>query len=190
MKIKSIKQFNRKADVYDFETPSHSYILNNGVISHNTMEMFSKAVVSGGTGIYYSADTIIIFGRQQEKEGTDLAGWNFILNVDKSRFVKEKSKIPLTVLFESGINKFSGILDLALESGDVVKPKNGWYAKVNKETGEVGDNVRFGKTQSDEFLGEIMNRESFKLFIKNKYRLSVGERSIGENEDLDIPEEE
>lgn len=48
MKVKSVKQFNRKASVYDFETPSHSYILGNGVISHNTMEMYSKAVVSGG----------------------------------------------------------------------------------------------------------------------------------------------
>ena len=48
MKVKRVKQFTRKASVYDFETPSHSYILGNGIISHNTMEMFSKAVVSGG----------------------------------------------------------------------------------------------------------------------------------------------
>ena len=39
------------------------------VVNHTyqTQEMYSKAVVSGGTGIYYSADNIFILGRQQEK---------------------------------------------------------------------------------------------------------------------------
>ncbi len=64
------------------------------VVNHTymTQEMFSKPVVSGGTGIYYSADNIFILGRQQEKDGKDVVGYNFIINVEKSRFVKEKSK--------------------------------------------------------------------------------------------------
>ena len=60
-----------------------------------TQEMFSKPVVSGGTGIYLSADNIFILGRQQAKEGTELAGYNFIINVEKSRHSREKSKIPV-----------------------------------------------------------------------------------------------
>ncbi|PWL20053.1 MAG: recombinase RecA, partial [Synechococcus sp. XM-24] len=58
------------------------------VVNHTymTMEMFSKPVVSGGTGIYYSADNIYIIGRQQEKDGKDVVGYNFIINVEKSRF--------------------------------------------------------------------------------------------------------
>ena len=87
------------------------------VVNHTyqTMEMFSKAVVSGGTGIYYSADNIYIIGRQQEKTGQDLTGYNFIINVEKSRFVREKSKIPVEVSFEGGISKWSGLLDMAME---------------------------------------------------------------------------
>jgi len=47
------------------------------VVNHTyqTQEMFSKAVVSGGTGIYYSASNIFIIGRQQEKTGTDVTGF-------------------------------------------------------------------------------------------------------------------
>lgn len=48
LKIVDIKFNCRKDDVYDFETPSHSYILGNGLISHNTQEMYSKTVMSGG----------------------------------------------------------------------------------------------------------------------------------------------
>lgn len=142
--------------------------------TYQTMEMYSKSVVSGGTGLYYSADWIIIFGRQQEKDSDkDLIGFNFILNVEKSRFVKEKSKIPLTVLFEGGINKYSGILDLALESGDVIKPKNSYYSLVDTETGEVSEQmVKEAKTYSDDFLGVVVKREKFKTFVKNKYKLT------------------
>jgi RecA/RadA recombinase len=63
-------------------------------INHIYMEqgMFPKAIVSGGTGLYYSANQIFIVGRSQEKDGTEITGWNFTLNIEKSRFVKETEK--------------------------------------------------------------------------------------------------
>ena len=111
------------------------------VVNHTYKEigLYPKDIVGGGTGSYYSADNIFIIGRQQEKEGTEVVGYNFIINVEKSRYVKEKSKIPVSVSFDGGISKWSGLLDIALESGHVIKPSNGWYSKVDKETGEVED---------------------------------------------------
>ena len=99
-----------------------------------TQEMFSKPVVSGGTGIFLSADNIFILGRQQEKDGTEIVGYHYIINVEKSRYVKEKSKIPVNVSFDGGINKWSGLLDIALESKHVIKPSNGWYSKVDRKS--------------------------------------------------------
>ena len=92
------------------------------VVNHTYKEigMFPKDIVGGGTGSYYSADTIWILGRQQDKDGTEIVGYNFIINVEKSRYVREKSKIPVTVSFDGGINKWSGLLDIALE-GNFVK---------------------------------------------------------------------
>lgn len=87
------------------------------VVNHTYKEigLYPKDIVGGGTGIYYSADTIWILGRQQDKDGTEIAGYHFIINVEKSRYVKEKSKIPITVSYEGGINRWSGLLDLALD---------------------------------------------------------------------------
>ena len=75
------------------------------VVNHTYMEigMFPKAIVGGGTGSMYSADNVFIIGRQQEKEGTEVVGYNFIINVEKSRYVREKSKIPVTVRHDGGI---------------------------------------------------------------------------------------
>jgi RecA/RadA recombinase len=147
------------------------------VVNHTYMEigMFPKAIVGGGTGSYYSADNIFIIGRQQEKEGTEVVGYNFIINVEKSRYVKEKSKIPVTVSFDGGISKWSGLLDLALESKHVVKPTNGWYSKVDTETGVIEEKkYRIKDTDTKEFWMPIIKDKTFQEFIENKYRVASG----------------
>jgi RecA/RadA recombinase len=147
------------------------------VVNHTYKEigMFPKDIVGGGTGSYYSADNIFIIGRQQEKEGTDVIGYNFIINVEKSRYVKEKSKIPVTVSFDGGISRWSGLLDLALESGHVIKPSNGWYSKVDTESGVIEDKkYRIKETDTKEFWLPILKQKSFREFIENKYRIASG----------------
>ena len=155
-------------------------------INHTYMEigMFPKAVVSGGTGIYYSADNIWIIGRQQEKEGSEIAGYHFIVNIEKSRFVREKSKIPLTVTWEGGINKWSGLMDAALNAQYLAKPSNGWYQKVDRETGElVGDKMRAKDVQNNkDFWMAMFEETDFADYLKKKY--SVGETSLVREEAL------
>lgn len=144
-------------------------------INHIYMEqgMYPKAIVSGGTGGVYSSNTIWIITKSQEKDGGDLIGFTFTINIEKSRTVIEKSKIPLTVTFEGGINKYSGLLELAMQSGHVVKPSNGWYQLVDKETGElIGGKVRHVDTQSEEFLGVVLKSKSFEKFVKDTYQLN------------------
>jgi len=155
------------------------------VVNHTYKEigLYPKDIVGGGTGSYYSADNIFILGRQQEKSGTEIVGYNFIINVEKSRYVKEKSKIPVSVSFDGGISKWSGLLDLAIESGHVIKPSNGWYSKVDKDTGVVEDKkYREKDTDTKEFWQPILDQKSFNDFVEDKYRYS--------NNDLIQKEEE
>jgi RecA/RadA recombinase len=154
------------------------------VVNHTYKEigLYPKDIVGGGTGSYYSADNIFIIGRQQEKDGTEVTGYNFIINVEKSRYVREKSKIPIAVSFEGGIQKFSGLLDVAMEGKFVAKPSPGWYAKVNQSTGEIGDKVRFDVTQTEAFWKDILSNESFKEYVSKKYEISYG--SILQTEEL------
>jgi RecA/RadA recombinase len=144
------------------------------VVNHTYMEigMFPKAVVSGGTGIYYSADTIWILGRQQDKDGTEIKGYHFIINVEKSRYVKEKSKIPVSVSFDGGIQKYSGLLDIALAGNFVVKPNNGWYQKVDRSTGElIGGKVREKDTLNKEFWADILASAEFQKYIVDNFQI-------------------
>ena len=155
------------------------------VVNHTYMEigMFPKAIVSGGTGIYYSADNIFIIGRQQEKQGTEIVGYNFIINVEKSRYVREKSKIPIEVTFEGGISKWSGLLDIALESGHVIKPSNGWYQNANEE-----NKYRLNDTYTKEFWMPILTDPTFGEWIEKRYRMAGGQMMEGDN--VEIPDED
>jgi RecA/RadA recombinase len=147
------------------------------VVNHTYKEigLYPKDIVGGGTGSYYSADTIWILGRQQEKTGTEITGYNFIINVEKSRFVREKSKIPVAVSFDGGIQKYSGLMDIALEGNFVSKPSNGWYSKVDQETGEVNPlRKRFDDTQNAEFWNDILASEKFKEYVRKRYEITYG----------------
>ena len=147
-------------------------------VNHTYKEigLFPKDVVGGGTGIYYSADTIWILGRQQDKQGTEIIGYNFVINVEKSRYVKEKSKVPITVSWEGGVEKYSGLIDVAMAGGFVVKPSNGWYQKVNKDTGEmIEPKARLKDTLTEDFWSDILSNEQFKQFVKKHY--TIGYRS-------------
>ena len=143
-----------------------------------TIEMFSKTVMTGGTGPMYSADTVFIIGKRQIKDGTELEGYQFVLNAEKSRTVKEKSKFFIDVKFDGGIDPYSGLLDMALDIGFVVKPKNGWYARefLDIETGEMireEKSWRAKDTSSTEFWGPLFKHEPFRDAIKARYQLGA-----------------
>lgn len=147
------------------------------VINHVYQEigMFPKTIIPGGTAVTYSSNQIFVIGKAQEKEGTELSGYKFTINIEKSRFVKEKSKLPFTVLYDKGIMKWSALFDLALESSHIVKANQGWYNLVDMETGEVLEPKRRSKDieADNEFFENLILDEDFKKFVERKFKLST-----------------
>lgn len=171
LKLKTITKVGKK-NVYDITVDgNHEYTLSNGVVTHNT-------------GILYSCDTCWILGRQQDKDGTEIQGYHFVINVEKSRFVKEKSKIPITVSWKGGIEKWSGLLPVALEGGYVTKPKNGWYVATHPETKvEYSKAVREAQTMTKEFWESVFKNTNFAAYIKEKYTIGGGGNMVDETND-------
>jgi hypothetical protein len=139
---------------------------------YDSMGMFPQQIMSSGTGIMLSSNTVIFIGKSQEKEGSDLVGYNFTMNIEKSRFVREKSKFIFTVKYEGGIQKYSGLMDIALDAGVVIKPSNGYYQKINLETGEPeGKKFRMKETDNSEFWDPILKSKEFTEFVHKTYKL-------------------
>jgi RecA/RadA recombinase len=148
------------------------------VINHTYKEigLYPKDIVGGGTGSYYGSDNIWILGRQQDKDDKEIKGYHFVINVEKSRYVREKSKIPITISYDGGINRWSGLLDVAIDGGYIVKPKAGWYATVNQQTGEVNTpSMRAGDiVDNKEFWVKMFQETDLADHIEKKYKMSMG----------------
>lgn len=128
------------------------------VVNHTyqTQEIYSKSIVGGGTGVMYSSNTVWIIGKNQLKEKEDITGSKFIIKIEKSRYVRERSQFPITVRWNTGIAKWSGFEDIALELGIIYSSKisrSGAYSfdTISGETmqvlaSEVDSNDKFWET--------------------------------------------
>lgn len=161
-------------------------------ISHTyqTQDMYPKEVVSGGRGITYGANAVWIVGRQQEKDDGVVKGYNFVYNIEKSRFVREKSKLIISVTFEGGINKFSGLLELAMEGSYVYKPSPGWFVAYDPKTKkDLSKKLREDETETDAFWNNIYEKTDFKSYVEKRFVLGdiqmLGAEEVAEAEDAD-----
>lgn len=147
-------------------------------VQHTYQEMTSypKTIVSGGQKLYLAADNVYILGRQQDKEGTAVVGYNFIINVDKSRYVREKSKIPVNVRAEEGLDKWSGMFDIAVEGGFITRLNNVSYGVTDPNTGEViRDKLSRSAIENDNtFWKWLIENTTFNEYIKERFKQSHG----------------
>lgn len=156
---------------------------------YEEMGLFPKQIVSGGKGIMYSSNAIWMMGRRQEKEGTDIAGYTFTITIEKSRFVREKSKIPITVTYEGGLSKYTGLIDIAKDGGYVKSEKQGWYSGFDRDGNALHQkNYRLKETNCAEFWDPIFETD-FDKYVESKYALGqinlTADLSEGDVEDVE-----
>lgn len=144
--------------------------------------LYPKNIVGGGTGIYYTANTILIITKSQEKQGADIIGWNFTINVEKSRFVREKAKFVFTVLYGGGIQRYSGMMDLAMELGFITKINNQRYA-IPSLTGTDKSYYRKEIENSEEIWTQLIADEKFRKAIYENYSYATTKGVVDEEEE-------
>lgn len=110
--------------------------------TYQTTDFFSTTTMSGGSGVQYSANTVLFLSKSKDKDGTTLTGFDFKLKAEKSRFIREGSVFSMNVSFEEGIDPYSDLFDFALESGFITSPSKGFYQKNEK----YGDQNKYRKS--------------------------------------------
>lgn len=161
--------------------------------TYGTMEKYSKQQVSGGTGGIYNSDNIWIVGRQQDKDGDELSGYNFVINVEKSRYVKEKSKFSINVSFDHGINRWSGLFEVAMKAGIITNPKQGWYTFEGAPEGKPGEKKNFRKddlVNNTEFWKAILAETNLKDYIRELYQLPASSLIVDDEQSIEESTEE
>lgn len=149
--------------------------------TYQTLELYSKAVVGGGTGIMFSSDTVWIIGRSQDKneKTKEIEGYTFTITIDKSRFVKEKSKFEVNVKYNGGIQKYTGLASIAEELGIIKECK--LEDIKGKPQGYEFDGLQVPKDGIDTnelFWNKVLAASDFKKLIQNKFKLGQSEAKI------------
>lgn len=165
------------------------------IINHvyMTLEMYSKTVIPGGQQVTLAANQIFVITKAQEKDlkTGEITGWNFTINIEKSRFVREKSKFTFSVGYNTGISKYSGLFEIAEDAGLIIPgPKKGNYLLVDPVTGEIGETPFKQKAATTkEFWSPILESVKFQEHISSRYKLA-STPMIDEEEVYNVPDEE
>ena len=76
--------------------------------------------ISGGAGLKYAASSIAMLGKKKDRDGTDVVGNIIKITMHKSRFTKENKKIEVKLSYDTGLDRYYGLVDLA-EKYDIFK---------------------------------------------------------------------
>ena len=79
--------------------------------------MFPQKEMGGGSGLKYAASSIIYLGKRKVKDGTEVVGNIIHCKNYKSRLTKENAQIDVMLTYEKGLDKYYGLLDIAVDEG-------------------------------------------------------------------------
>ena len=91
------------------------------VITNHTYEVVGSYVpmkeMGGGSGLKYAASSIIYLSKKKDKDGTEVVGNIVTCKNQKSRITKENTSVDVRINFEKGLDKYYGLLELAIKYG-------------------------------------------------------------------------
>jgi RecA/RadA recombinase len=138
-------------------------------------------VQSGGTGLLYSASTIIELSKSKEKEGTDVVGNIIKAKTYKSRLSKENQEVSVRLYYDDrGLDKYYGLVQLGEESGII--PRVGNRYEINGK--KIGQNVIYANPE-EYFTPELLEKLDEYAQKKFKYGSSLSDESELEVESKD-----
>ncbi|MBF86033.1 MAG: recombinase RecA [Acidobacteria bacterium] len=73
--------------------------------------------MSGGSGLKYSASTILNLTKRKERIDTEVIGNIIKCKTEKSRLSKENKVVEVLLTYERGLDRYYGLVDLGVEAG-------------------------------------------------------------------------
>jgi RecA/RadA recombinase len=73
--------------------------------------------LGGGSGLKYAASTIVTLSKKKDKQDDEVVGNLITCKLYKSRLTKENKIVQVQLNFDSGLNRYYGLVDLALDCG-------------------------------------------------------------------------
>lgn len=167
MTVKSVKK-NTNQDVYDIRVDEDShYILENGLVSHNS-------------GLKYAASTIIYLSKRKDKNADGEVVGNIIhCKLHKGRFTKENKMVDVRLNYDSGLDKYYGLLDIAIKYNIVKKVST----RIEFPNGDKAFESQIYKNPEKYFTVDIMAK--LEEAVKKEFMYGSHETSSIEKDEVE-----
>ena len=128
------------------------------IVTNHTYDVIGAYVptkeMGGGSGLKYAASSIIYLSKKKEKDGTDIVGNIIHCKTHKSRLSKENMMVDTRLRYDTGLDRYYGLLDLAI--------KYGIFKQISTRIELPDGSKQYAKTIQNEpekyFTEEIMNQ--------------------------------
>lgn len=156
-RAKQIKKLTRMFTV-DFNVKNIPFVIINH--TYQVIGAYgNQSKASGGTGIEFSPTVSIFLSKKKDKNSKDeIIGAIITAKAEKNRIAKPYKKVQLNISYSSGLNRYSGLLQYALEGNFIIKKGKTFYYKGEElEKGKINKN--FFEELLKEGLAEYLNKE-------------------------------
>ena len=148
--------------------------------------LFPTKEMGGGSGLKYAASSIVFLSKRKEKDGKDVVGNIIHCKNAKSRLTIENKIVDTKLMYDSGLDRYYGLLELGLKYG-VFKNKS---TRIELPDGTT----QFGKTINNNpekyFTPEIMEQLEVAAGKEFRYGGSVEfDKETGEITDEEYTDE-
>lgn len=151
--------------------------------TYQTQELYSKTVMSGGTGLQYCASTVVFLSKSKEKDGKEVVGNVIHCRLGKARFTKENSSVDVLLRYDTGLNKYYGLLPIAEKYGIFKKSGN----KYELPDGTKAFETQINSNPEKYYTKEVMEKLEEAVYSEFNYGIpsagtNTDEETLGDEE--------
>lgn len=129
------------------------------VMTNHTYDVVGAYVptkeMGGGSGLKYAASTIVYLSKKKDKDASgDIVGNIIHCKLFKSRFTKENQMVDVQLNYETGLNRYYGLVQIALDHGIFKKVST----RIELPDGKTAFEKNINEDPEKYFTEEVMTR--------------------------------
>jgi hypothetical protein len=153
------------------------------IVTNHTYEVVGAYVptkeMGGGTGLKYAASTIVYLSKKKHKVDDEVVGNIVHCKLYKGRLTRENKMIDVLLTFDKGLDRYYGLVDLALKQGVFKKVST----KIELPNGTTAFESQIVKNPTKYFTEDVMKSLEAAAAREFKYGSDMVEGVADESEE-------
>lgn len=142
--------------------------------TYQSMGMFPTQIPSGGSGLQYAASTIIMLSKKKHKIDDEVVGSIIHCKTYKSRLTKENRQVDVLLNYDTGLDRYYGLVEIGLAHGILQKVSN----KIQFPNGTTAFEGHINKNPKKFFTDDVL--KSLDVVASKEFKYGGGDEDTSE----------